>query len=112
MNLALSTAVGSKTGFSSVLSSSRIIMTVPSYWVVLFVPKGGKRCQYCEFHCILKSVVTRTCRADTTVFFPNIGTWSSKFFLSFLVLELSFFQIIRIHYVDYSICSFGTLNVQ
>ena len=108
MNLALSTAVGSKTGFSSVISSSRIIMTVPSYWVVLFVPKGGKRCQYCEFHCILKSPVEQTQQSSFQIY----GTWSSKFFLSFLVLELSFFQIIRIHYVDYSICSFGTLNVQ
>ena len=34
MNLALSTAVGFKTGLSFVLSSSQIIMTVPSYWVV------------------------------------------------------------------------------
>ena len=89
MNLALSTAVGSKTGFSSVLSSSRIIMTVPSYWVVLFVPKGGKRCQYCEFPCILKSVVTRTCRADTTVFFPNIRNLEFEIFS-----ELSSIRII------------------
>lgn len=89
MNLALSTAVGSKTGFSSVISSSRIIMTVPSYWVVLFVPKGGKRCPYCEFHCILKSVVTRTCRADTTVFFPNIRNLEFEIFS-----ELSSIRII------------------
>ena len=80
MNLALSTAVGFKTGLSSVLSSSQIIMTVPSYWVVPFVPKGGKRCQYCEFHCILKSVVTRTCRADTTVLFPCIRNLDLKIF--------------------------------
>ena len=73
MNLALSTAVGFKTGFSSVLSSIQIIMTVTSYWVVLFLPKGGKRCQYCEFHCILKSVVTSTCRADTTVLYTKPG---------------------------------------
>ena len=80
MNLALSTAVGFKTGLSSVLSSSQIIMTVPSYWVVPFVPKGGKRCQYCEFHCILKSVVTRTCRVGTTVFFPCIRNLELKIF--------------------------------
>lgn len=80
MNLALSTAVGFKTGLSSVLSSSQIIMTVPSYWVVPFVPKGGQRCQYCEFHCILKSVVTRTCRADTTVFFPCIRNLELEIF--------------------------------
>lgn len=80
MTLALSTAVGSKTGFSSVLSSSQIIMTVPSCWVVLFVPKGGKRCQYCEFHCILKSVVTPTCKADTIVFFSNIRNLEFEIF--------------------------------
>ena len=112
MNLALSTAVGSKTGFSSVLSSSRIIMTVPSYWVVPFVPKSRKGVSIVNFtvysNLSLRAPVEQTQQSSFQIY----GTWSSKFFLSFLVLELSFFQIIRIHYVDYSICSFGTLNVQ